>query len=142
MRLKHKRFAVPLRELASQTDSTEFQLVYHDPRIHTSEVADRFGILQSRLSEFAHLLGIPTRRQAGVMWKPTLLRVKPEREKLGPCTPECPEWRRCTSERLWLDVLPCEKVLEDEAGVEYETDASLPYWVMPIEVRVNVEAMG
>lgn len=132
-----------LKQLASQTDSTEFQRLYHDPRIHTAEVADRFGILQSRLSEFAHLPGVPTRREAGVMWKPTLLRVKADRpEKLGPCNPDCPEWRRCTSERLWLDVLPCEAELEDEAGVQYEEDASLPYWVMPLEVRVNVEAMG
>lgn len=132
-----------LKQLASQTDAHAFKLLYHDARVHTSEIADRFGILPNRVSEFAHLLGVPTRREAGVMWKPTLLRAsKPKREKLGPCNPDCTMWRRCNAGRKWLDVLPCETVLPFEVGMQYERDSLPSLWVIPIQVRVNVEAMG
>lgn len=133
-----------LKQLAGQTDAHEFQLLYHDPRVHTAEIATRFGIQQSRLSEFAHLLGIPTRREAGVCYKPTLLRVKsPVSRKPGShgCNPDCVEWRRCRTGRLWVDgPLPCETLLKWEIENEFDGDSSPSYWVVPLVVRVAVEA--
>lgn len=135
-----------LKQLAGQTDRAEFQRLYHDPTVHTSTIADLFGVQQSRLSEFAHLLGIPTRRQAGVMWTPTLLRVKDSKSKKPGqhgCNPDCPEWRRCKAGRLWVEgPLPCETLLPFETKFEYEADSSPSYWVIPLEVRVNIEAMA
>lgn len=133
-----------LQQLADQTDAREFQRLYHSPTVHTSEIADRFGIKVTRLSEFAHLLGIPTRREAGVMWTPTLLRVKgkDEPKKLGPCNPACPMWRRCKDGRLWVDVLPCEEVLDWENGIEFERDSFPTMGRVPMVARVAVEAMS
>lgn len=55
--------------------------------------------------------------------------------KLGPCNPDCPEWRRCTDERLWLDRLPCETLLPfEELGIEYEEDSSPTVWRIPLMV--------
>lgn len=68
---------------------------------------------------------------------------KPKREKLGPCNPACPEWRGCKAGRLWVTgPVPCETLLPFEIGVEYEVDSSPTFWVMPLQVRVNVGAMG
>lgn len=134
-----------LQQLADQTNPADFQRLYHDPKVHTATIADRFGIKVTRLSEFAHLLGIPTRREAGVMWTPTLLRVKAgksKQEKLGPCNPNCPMWRRCKDGRKWLDVLPCETVLPFEAGIQYERDSFPTMGRVPMVARVVVEAMG
>lgn len=132
-----------LQDLAHQTDTAAFQLLYHDPRIHTATIAAEFGIKISRVSEFAHLLGVQTRRELGLQYKPTLLarRVR-QPKKLGPCNPRCPMWRHCKAGRLWLDTLPCEEVLEWEEGIEYERDSLRTLWVMPMVVRVAVEAMG
>ena len=132
-----------LQQLAQRTNANEFKRLYHDPTVHTSEIADRFGVSQSRLSEFAHLLGIPTRREAGVMWTPTLLRDKADKSKqLGPCNPQCPMWRRCKGGRLWLGVLPCEVELDWEKGIEYEVDSFPTLGRMPMVARVVVEVMG
>lgn len=133
-----------LKQLASQTDRAEFQRLYHDPKIHTAVIAALYDIKQSRLSEFAHLLEIPTRREVGVCFKPTLLRATPRKDKLvgrRGCT-GCLMLARCKIERLWLDTLPCETQLDFEVGADYETDSSPTLWVMPLEVRVNVEAIG
>src|SRR6185503_9780469 len=116
-----------LKQLASQTDPADFQRFYHDPKVHTATIADKFGVAQSRLSELAHLLGVPTRREAGVMWTPTLLRVKGSNRKPGQhgCNPECTEWRRCKAGRLWVDgPLPCEKLLPFEIENEFDGDSS------------------
>lgn len=60
--------------------------------------------------------------------------------KLGPCNPACPEWRRCTDKRLWLDRLPCETLLPfEELGIEYDT-GDLTLWRMPLLV-MDVEAI-
>lgn len=68
---------------------------------------------------------------------------KPKQKKLGPCNPQCPEWRRCKAGRLWVDgPLPCETMLEWETENEFERDSSPSYWVIPLTVRVNVEAMA
>ena len=134
-----------LKQLAQQTDPAEFQRLYHSPTVHTSEIATRFGVAQSRLSELAHLLNIPTRREAGVMWKPTLLRARTDKPQkiIGArgCT-DCPMLPRCNAGRLWLDTLPCETLLPFETENEYENDSSPTLWVMPLVVRVNAEAMG
>lgn len=59
------------------------------------------------------------------------------------CNPECPEWRRCTGGRLWVTgPVPCEVLLDFEVGTEFETDSSPSLWVMPLQVRVVVEAIG
>lgn len=57
------------------------------------------------------------------------------------CT-NCPMLPRCRDERLWLDTLPCEAQLDFEVGTEYETDSSSTPWVMPLVVRVAVEAIS
>lgn len=63
------------------------------------------------------------------------------KKKLGPCNPECPEWRRCTDKRLWLDRLPCEALLPfEELGIEYEKDSSRSLWTMPLMV-MDVDAI-
>lgn len=44
---------------------------------------------------------------------------------------------------MWVTgPMPCETLLDFEVGTEYETDSSPTLWVMPIQVRVNVEATG
>lgn len=57
----------------------------------------------------------------------------------GPCNPDCAGWRRCTRERLWVKQLLCESLLDDEVGVEYDTNEP-SYWTIPLTaVRLNVE---
>lgn len=131
-----------LQQLADQTDAREFQQLYHSPTVHTSEVADRFGVKATRLGEFARLLGIPTRRQAGVTWTPTLLRVKGEKAVGQRGCTDCPMLSRCRDERLWLDVLPCETELDWEKGIEFERDSFPTMGRMPMVARVVTEAMG
>lgn len=128
-----------LKELAQQIDRRDFERLYYDPTIHSGEIAARFGVAQSRLSELAHLLKIKTRREAGVCYTPTLRRAKDA--KLGPCGPLCREWRRCTRERLWVDgPLPCESTLDFEVGYEYESDSQPTLWTIPLTaVRLRVE---
>lgn len=134
-----------LQQLAGQTDAHAFQLLYHDPRIHTAHIAAEFGIRQSRVSEFAHLLGVPTRREMGLQYKPTLLtRRKAWSSKLigrRGCT-GCPMLARCKRDRLWLDKLPCEVELDWEKGIEYDADSSPTMGRVPMVARVVVEAMG
>lgn len=135
-----------LKELASQTDPLAFQRLYHDPTVHTSEIATRYGILPNRVSEFAHLLGVPTRRALGLKYTPPLLRGrKPTARKPGQhgCNPDCVEWRRCRAGRLWVDgPLPCETLLKWEIENEFEDDSSPSLWTIPLTARVNMEAMG
>ena len=69
-------------------------------------------------------------------------RRRKERRTYGPCNEECLGWLDCTSRRP-SDVrpLPCESLLPDEVGAEYEADSSPSYWVIPLSVSVNVGAM-
>lgn len=134
-----------LKQLASQTDRASFQRLYHDPKIHTAVIAALYDIKQSRLSEFAHLLEIPTRREVGVCFKPTLLtRRKAWSTRLvgrRGCT-GCPMLARCKRDRLWLDTLPCEVELDWEKGIEFERDSFPTMGRVPMVARVVTEAIG
>jgi hypothetical protein len=58
----------------------------------------------------------------------------------GPCAPACPGWQDCTTGRLWIaGPLPCETLLEDEVGKEYEA-GDLTLWRIPLQVSVRIEA--
>ena len=131
-----------LTKLAAQTDPAEFAAMYHNPRVHTTEIAARFGIRQSRISEFAHLLGVKTRREKGIQYTPTLNRPKASQRQIAQfgCNVSCPGWQECNSQRLWAQAepLPCEGLLDDEIGVEYDTN-ELTLWVMPLTVKVSLE---
>ena len=131
-----------LVKLAAQTDPAEFAAMYHNPRVHTTEIAAHFGIMQSRISEFAHLLGVKTRREKGIQYTPTLNRPKDNKSRIAQfgCNHSCPGWRECNSQRLWAQAepLPCEGLLDDEIGVEYDTN-ELTLWVMPLTVKVSLE---
>lgn len=122
-----------LAKLAIQTDRAAFAAMYYDRRVHTATIAARFDVAQSRLSEFAKLMGLKTRRDKGIQYTPTLNKT---RIKYGPCDRRCPGWEGCTSGRLWLGQLPCETMLPDEAG-EYDPDSSPTLWVIPLEVKYN-----
>lgn len=134
-----------LQQLAAQTDTAAFQRLYHDPTVHTATIAAQFGIKISRVSEFAHLLGVPTRREMGLQYTPTLLSKRKawHTNIIGRrgCT-GCPMLARCKTDRLWLDTLPCEVELDWEKGIEYERDSLRTLGAMPMVARVMVEAMG
>lgn len=54
---------------------------------------------------------------------------------------ECSMRKRCRKERLWLNgPLPCEGLLDDEIGVEFEADSSPSLWTMPLMV-MDLEAV-
>ena len=58
------------------------------------------------------------------------------------CNSECPEWRRCKAGRLWMTgPMPCEKLLPWEVENDFDGDSSPSLWTIPIQVRVNVEAI-
>lgn len=53
---------------------------------------------------------------------------------------DCTMRRRCRKERLWIDgPLPCEGLLDDEIGVEFDPDSSPTVWRMPLLV-MDLEA--
>jgi len=55
------------------------------------------------------------------------------------CNDLCSKWRQCIDDKLWLDgPLPCEGLLDDEIGVEFERDSSPSYWVIPLSVNVSL----
>jgi hypothetical protein len=58
----------------------------------------------------------------------------------GPCAPACPGWQDCTTGRLWIaGPLPCEVLLDDEVGKQYEP-GDLTLWRIPLQVSVRIEA--
>lgn len=65
-------------------------------------------------------------------------KVKP----YGPCTPTCAGWKQCTEGRQWAKgPVPCETLLDDEIGVDFDPDATPSLWVIPLVVSVNVTAL-
>lgn len=59
------------------------------------------------------------------------------------CNTNCSNWQSCNAGRLWAkpEPLPCENLLDDEIGYEYEAADGLAVWVMPLTVTVRVEAI-
>lgn len=59
------------------------------------------------------------------------------------CNEGCRYWRDCTTERLWAkaDPLPCESLLDDEIGCEYE-GGELSVWIMPLKAVMRVGVVG
>lgn len=55
------------------------------------------------------------------------------------CTPGCPSWAACVSGRLWVvGPVPCEGLLDDEIGQEYEAGGVTLAITWDREVRVSV----
>lgn len=94
---------------------TIFKKYYHDPRIHGKDVAKQLGVKEYLLPHIAKQLGVKTRKQANITWRPEPEDAGPVEERTYPhplypgvrggCD-RCKLLQHCTSEKP--DILPCE----------------------------------
>lgn len=59
-------------------------------------------------------------------------------QRRWPACHDCCHYQDCKGQRLWAKnaPLPCETLLDDEIGMEFET-GELSLWVMPLSVKVR-----
>ncbi len=108
---------------AERVNREWFVREYHDPQVRLSDLAGEIGVDAAELADMARKLGVPTRRELGVVFEagPVIERPKPARVPAwNGCNPSCPAWTECR--RIGTGrVMPCEVVVfEDEDPELYE----------------------
>jgi len=109
---------------AERVNRDWFVREYHDPRVKLSDLAGEMGVDAAELAGVARKLGVPTRRELGVIFEAEPTPEPPPKPVHKPawngCNPSCPAWVECRKMGV-NGVMPCEVfAFLDEESELYE----------------------